>query len=491
MALDTNAILQMLLMSGNGGAAIDPTTLNAGRQVQRNTDRTTWQNSVNANKTRALDSVRSQFANIGNAAGADPYLAAIEKDYGGLQYRDGTDYSVDPNYVAPAAAGPADTSWNEQAYLAANPDVASSYGFGRRGEPAYFQSGLDHYNRIGKNENRSGVTPGYGGTPLPAAAATNKPTYVGGTNDTYDNPDQFVDKDYGTYAGVVDATGKQAQTIAGIRQGRKDTAFSESLNATNNRLYGMGLGADDQNLLYGNIRKKYDSLYNTAGTSADDYTGAFDGNAILDDVLNTERTGRRGTYGVQARTAFNGIDPNKDFADTADDGYISDIVGRQYGDAEGALTRARARGALTDTGYTAGLNTLGDARTAGTATANALGGAVLTRNRGELEGIKSKAVTDAGAYDFGQTFDPGSYKSQYDTKKASLTSGLGGEISSALAGQNFFDVGDALTKAGYAQGAQNTNALTSGFTTPAGAAIAGAKDKDKTATRGLGGTGLF
>jgi hypothetical protein len=69
--------------------------------------------------------------------------------------------------------------------------------------------------------------------------------------------------------------------------------------------------------------------------------------------------------------------------------------------------------------------------------------------------------------------------------------GLGGEISSALQGQNFFDVGEALNKGGYAQGAQNTNALTSGYTTPAAAAVAGARDKNKTDTRGLSGTGLF
>lgn len=495
MALDTNAILQMLLMSGNTSGNYDPTLLNPSRQAQRASDKATWQSGVNTAKNTALQNVRNQFANIGDAHAADPYLAAIEADYGGLHYRDGTDYSIDPNYVAPVAAPyvAPDTSWNEQAYLAANPDVANSYGFGRRNEPAYFQSGLDHYNRIGKNENRAGVTPGYGGTPLPAAPAAPvaKPTYIGGTADSYDDPNQFSGKDYGTYAGVTKADGTQAESINDIRTKRKDAAFSTSLNDTNSRLYGSGLNADDQSLLFGKIRSKFDNLYNAAGLSADDYSGAFDGNAVYDDVLSTERTNRRGSYTTQARAAFNGVDPNADFADTADDGYISDIIGRQYGDAEGALSRARARGALTDSGYSAGLNTLGDARTAGTATANALGGAVLTRNRGELDTIKNKAVTDAGAYDFGQTFDPGSYKTQYDTKKGSLTSGLGGEISSALAGQSFFDVGDALTKAGYAQGAQNTNALTSGFTTPAGAAIAGAKDKDKTATRGLGGTGLF
>lgn len=49
--------------------------------------------------------------------------------------------------------------WDEQAYLAANPDVAQSFGFGQDG---YFKSGLDHYNRMGKTEGRAGVPAGYG-----------------------------------------------------------------------------------------------------------------------------------------------------------------------------------------------------------------------------------------------------------------------------------------------------------------------------------------
>ncbi len=40
--------------------------------------------------------------------------------------------------------------WNEAAYIAANPDVAGSG-----------MTGLDHYNRFGRNENRQGVDPNY------------------------------------------------------------------------------------------------------------------------------------------------------------------------------------------------------------------------------------------------------------------------------------------------------------------------------------------
>jgi hypothetical protein len=253
----------------------------------------------------------------------------------------------------------------------------------------------------------------------------------------------------------------------------------------------MGLDADTTAKLHGLYDTKLGTAYTNAGTASNDYTGVFDPDAILNSVVDTERSSKRGGYTTATRAAFGGVDPEKDFADTADDSYINDIVGRSFTDAHSALDRAKARGSLTDTGYGAGLSYLGDQNTAALTNAQALGGAVLTRDRGTLSGIKNDALTTAGGWDFGQKFDPNSYLDQYNTKKGSLTEGLGGEISNALAGQKFFDVGDVLTKAGYAQGAQNVNPLQSGFQTPALGALQAERDKNRGSPRGLGGTGVF
>jgi hypothetical protein len=53
--------------------------------------------------------------------------------------------------------------WDEQGYLAANPDVAAAIRQGA-GDSNYYNSGLEHYNATGKAENRGGVAAGYGVT---------------------------------------------------------------------------------------------------------------------------------------------------------------------------------------------------------------------------------------------------------------------------------------------------------------------------------------
>lgn len=49
-------------------------------------------------------------------------------------------------------------SWDEQAYLAANPDVAAAVTAGQG-----FKSGQEHFNKVGRNEGRTGVPAGYAG----------------------------------------------------------------------------------------------------------------------------------------------------------------------------------------------------------------------------------------------------------------------------------------------------------------------------------------
>jgi hypothetical protein len=468
--MDTNDLLTYIMMSG-GSQNSSPAQLNALRQSQRTTAMKDWNTSKDTAYNTQRQSIQQQFADLGMPDGAAPYLAALDNDYKSAAYTPGTDYSLDP--ASPGSSG----KWDEAGYLQQHPDVASNIAATNANpknvaDPNYWHSGLDFYNAIGKS-SPGYMVPGYGKEDV-------APGMLGGTPDTFTDPNAFATKDYGVQGAVT-----------GIRQGRKDAAFDTAKTDAWNRLSGMGLSGEDTSLLNDKLSTKFNSLYNAAGTSANDYSGAFDAGATLDSILGTERTGRRQQYTTAARSAFNGLDPNLQLGDTADDPYINDIVGRSYADALGGVDRAYKRGALTSSGYAAGLDTLGKQKSAADSTAQTLGGAVLTRDRGALSGIKDSAVSDAGAWDFGQSYDPNKYTGQYNAKLGEVTSGLGGEISGALQGQNFFDVGEALNRAGYAQGAQNTAALTSGYTTPAAAAVAGARDKNKTDTRGLGGTGLF
>jgi hypothetical protein len=402
-------------------------------------------------KTNALmagqNNIKNAFNDLGEPGGATPYLAALQADADKLSYHAGADAVTTPS-----------GSFDEATYLAANPDVAAAVAQGK------FASGKAHYDAIGNTENRQGTT--------------GSATSPHGT-DWWDDPSTLATKDY------------IGNAISDIRTGRKDTARDTAASLGQQRLAGMGLDADTTSLLSNLFNTQLGTAYTNAGTSANDYSGVFNADAILDSVTSQERNARRTGYTNQTRALFGGVDPNSDFDDTADDSYINDIVGRSYSDAFNSLERAKARGSLTDTGYNAGLSYLGDQNKTALSTAQTLGGAVLERDRGALSGIKNNALTTAGGWDFGQSFDPNKYLTDYATKKGSLTEGLGGEISSALAGQNWFNVGDVLTKAGYAQGAQNVKPLQSGFQTPALATLQDERKKNAASERGLGGTGVF
>lgn len=435
-----------------------PEYLNLIAQGTSNQGRREYGTAKSSALTTGQNNIKNAFKELGEPGLAAPYLALLQKDAEGLDYHQG----------APAEAHTSNSvgaftmdNFNEQQYLAANPDVAAGVADGR------FVSGAQHFQLFGQQEGRQG-----------AQLSNTTVSPVG--QDWWDDPSSLATKDYG----VSDA-------INTIRTGRKNTAFDTAKGTATSRLGAMGLDDATTAQLSGLVGNKFQSIYDTAGTSANDYSGVFDADAVLNSVLGTERTGRRGGYSTAVNAAFNGVDPTTDFADTADDQYINDIVGRQYTDATSALERAKARGSLTNTGYSSGLAYLGDQRNTAMSTAQTLGGAVLARDRGELSGIKSKAATDAGAWDFGQTFDPNKYLTDYTNKKTALSEGLGGEISNALAGQNWFNVGDVLTKAGYAQGAQNVKPLQSGFDTPALAALGDERKKNSAAGRGLGGTGVF
>lgn len=429
-----------------------PAYINQQAGIASNAGKAAYATSKTNALTYGQNTIRNAFKDLGEPGMAAPYLALLQGDADKMDFHPGSDAARTSNTVAVSG-----DNFDEQAYLAANPDVAGAVARGEVG------SGREHYDKIGNTEGRNETLT----------------TDVAHGADTWDDPSSLASKDY-----IGDA-------IDLVRTGRKNSARDTARTTGTQRLADMGLDADTTTKLGGLFNGRLDTAYTNAGTAANDYTGVFDPDAILNSVVDTERSSKRGGYTTATRAAFGGIDPNMDFADTADDSYINDIVGRSFTDAQSALDRAKARGSLTDAGYNAGLGYLGDQNKAALDTAQTLGGAVLTRDRGALSGIKDNALTTAGGWDFGQKFDPNTYLDQYTTKKGALTEGLGGEISNALAGQKFFDVGDILTKAGYAQGAQNVNPLQSGFQTPALGALQAERDKNRGSPRGLGGTGVF
>lgn len=175
------------------------------------------------------------------------------------------------------------------------------------------------------------------------------------------------------------------------------------------------------------------------------------------------------------------------FASTADDAIIDAILGEQFQDASDSILRARDRGTLNDQGFDYAMANLDTQRTAAGSRLQDIGGGILEGYRGQLGDIASNARTGAGNFDFGDTFDPSTYRSQLDTRQSELTGRLEGDIRNAIGGEQFFNVNDLIQRGGVGQGAQNT-------TGQAGGSLLTAiqdRKKDEEQQRGLGTAGSF
>ncbi len=444
-----------------------PAYLNQQLAGTRTTQKATYDTGKSTTYQNARKNLVDQFTAFGDPGAAAPYLAALDNDYNSLQYHPGGEYTT---VGATGPTGPTKVSvenFDANRYLQGNPDVMQEAGRLGRNPIEFAQQ---HFISTGQAEGRT-----YGDGSAGNAGQVQAPGA-----DTWDDYTKLATNDYGAGA-YLDSK----------RLERKDTAYNAARDSSYRTLAAMGLDEPTQTSLMNSLNNNFQSKYNQAGLSANDYSNAFDGQAVLDSTLGQARNSKRSGYTTAVNSAFAGIDPNKDFDDTADDNYINSLVGKQYGDASGALERAFKRGALTDMGYNSGMSYLGDQNKSALSSAQSLGGAVLQKNRDALGNVVSGAKTAASGWDFGQNFDVNKFMGDYTSKKGALSGSLEGDITNALSGQNWFDVGDVLTKAGYAQGAQNTAPLTEGYTTPGLAGIAGQRDKDKSATRGLGGVGVF
>lgn len=179
------------------------------------------------------------------------------------------------------------------------------------------------------------------------------------------------------------------------------------------------------------------------------------GDDFIADALARTRDNRRQRYTTEARNAFAPNSEASIFDYSMDDPIVAGILGTQREDAQAMLTRAQARGNLDDNGFSRGLQRIGELETAGRSEADRIANAVVDNARTRLRGVGDRALADAGAYDLGTNFDLGTYRNEWDTTANTLRSNFEGDVRSALEGQQFFDLGDLITRAGIAQGAQN------------------------------------
>lgn len=266
--------------------------------------------------------------------------------------------------------------------------------------------------------------------------------------------------------------------------------------------FDAALGANRSNA-FGNIGREFERAGLSAGDYEDRINAALDlaqqgmtyntgvntfgsdiGSSVLDDIRNEQIREYQSAINEFAPEGFE----RSAFASTADDAIIDAILGEQFGEASDSILRARDRGTLNDQGFDYAMANLEQQRKAASSRLQDMGGGILEGYRGQLGDIAGNARTGAGNWDFGDTFDPNTYRTQFDTLQSELGGRLEGDIRNAIGGEQFFNTDTLIQKGGVGQGAQNT-----GLGGQSGGLMGAIKDrkKDEEQQRGLGTSGSF
>jgi hypothetical protein len=262
-------------------------------------------------------------------------------------------------------------------------------------------------------------------------------------------------------------------------------AMGFTRSAAQQRLQGMGL---DPNAYNDRIDRELNMTRLRIPERAQG-VGQFFNTDFVDTLLNEDRSARRTGATARVQRELPG-DFSSMFSTSADDPFIDAILGRQSGEAQAQLERARARGNLTDTGFQSGVGRISELERSARAQAQALGDSVIERFRGRAGDVRNRALERAGSLDiFEPDFDITPFSRELEEVRGTFNNNLGGEIEGALAGQSFFDIGDILNRAGVAQGSQNPSATNE--LSPAAALAERQRRQREQAQRGVGGEGSF
>ena len=275
---------------------------------------------------------------------------------------------------------------------------------------------------------------------------------------------------------------REAETAARFNQ-EVNSALNATRASATEKLADLGL---DPNRYNDRIEREL-NLTRTRIPFGTQGAGQFFNTDFVDTIVNDERSKRRQNATARVQRELP-LDFTTLFSTSADDPFIDQIFGRQSNEARTMLERAQRRGNITDEGFNAGLGRIGELERAGRAQAQALGDSIINRFRSEASDVRNRALERAGSLDISEPeFDITPFTNQLNEITNRFNTNLGGEIENALAGQSFFDIGDVLTRAGIAQGAQNPAAELS----PAQVLAERQRRRREQAKRGIGGEGSF
>ncbi len=142
-------------------------------------------------------------------------------------------------------------------------------------------------------------------------------------------------------------------------------------------------------------------------------------------------------------------------ADTSDDALINAMLQEQRDSATKYVDNLKARGVITDSGYSAALKNLEGQVAGATGRLNEAGGRILNEGRQGAENIGNTARTNASNLGLGDVFDLEGLGTQVGTYFTDFFNNLGTKPRAA-APSDLFDTSGLAGIAGAAGGAQNT-----------------------------------
>jgi hypothetical protein len=170
---------------------------------------------------------------------------------------------------------------------------------------------------------------------------------------------------------------------------------------------------------------------------------------------------------------------------------VNDIINEQFNPLSQQLVNAQKRNLLSPVGYQAALDALAQKKSAATSDLQSRASGILDTERQGINDIISGARTTANSLGLADTFDPGKFGGQAQSKAASDISGFGGALRSAVGDTKFADLTDLLNAGGIAQGATNPFGQGAVQTTPGASPFATTPEEQAKQRRGLGNVGAF
>jgi hypothetical protein len=372
-----------------------------------------------------------------------------------------------------------DRAW----YLENNPDVLAEYykvngaglgeglGMGKGSKVSPEQFAQYHFDKYGAQEGRLGSAPAN-----TAPVNTVVDPVATGTTNAYV---PVADITTPTTNVPVSNTGQLTAPV-GDPNDTLQAAIARQLTNYYGQAYSAGV---DPNMYLDDFKSSLNTMAGYIPQGATNYSSYFDPNYASSFITGRGRQEQSSAIN-RVKSTFNPSYATSKISDSFLDNTINEILNNQYSEAQKAFDRGKARGQFNDVGYSSGIGGLNTAKTGAQAKLNSYEDDILSRYRGKINSVGTRANDAASGLTLGNSFNLDDYLTEADSIAKQFNTNAPGEFINTVGNENLFDLSSLLNKAGASQGAinlPNTDVL---------AALEERKQKT-TATRGLGGQGAF